>query len=121
MTMELEKGAVVHAAGPADGIPVGEGRSVQVGERRIAIFRARTGEVFALQAECPHLGGPLEDGITGSGRVTCPLHGFVFELATGQPVGNGCHALRTYPVHVTDAGEVMVTVTDPTANTLVPA
>lgn len=95
--------------GRVDAIPLGEGRAFQINEIAVAVFRSRTGQVFATQAECPHRGGPLADGIVGAGKVICPLHAYRFDLATGQPAGNDCPALKTYPVRVTHRGDLMLT------------
>lgn len=96
--------------GSVERIPVGEGRTVEVGGEAIAVFRTRAGELFAVQATCPHRGGPLADGIVGGTRVVCPLHSYAFELSTGEPLREGCPALRTYRVSVSSAGEVLLTV-----------
>lgn len=98
-----------YTLGPVAGIPLGEGRVFQIGERSVAIFRTRAGEVFATQTLCPHRAGPLADGIVGGGKVICPLHGYTFELATGRPLGGACPALQTYPVAVTVTGELVLT------------
>ncbi|HET7041902.1 MAG TPA: Rieske 2Fe-2S domain-containing protein, partial [Gemmatimonadales bacterium] len=87
---------------------LGEGRTYRVDDAVIAVFRARGERLFAVQATCPHRGGPLADGIVGDGKVVCPLHGHTFDLATGQSDRGGCPALRTYPVAVTPHGEVVV-------------
>lgn len=102
--------AIVFDAGPVAAIPLGEGRTVHVGGEEIAIFRLRTGEVYAVQASCPHRGGPLADGLVGGRRVVCPLHAFAFDLPTGEPVRNACPALRTYKVRVNAATHLLVTV-----------
>jgi nitrite reductase (NADH) small subunit len=65
-----------------DDVPPGEGRTVTMGARRIAVFRAERGW-FALDARCPHRGGPLADGIVADCSVICPLHERRFDLATG--------------------------------------
>ena len=108
--MITAEGARVHNIGPVDRIPLGEGRAVRMGAHDIAVIRSRSGEVFAVQASCPHRGGPLADGIVGGGRIVCPLHSYAFELATGEPVRNGCPALRTYRVSVSSTGEVLLSV-----------
>lgn len=106
--------------GTADRIPVGEGRQFVVGDLEIAVFRSRENKVFALQADCPHKGGPLADGLLGSGRVVCPLHGYAFEIETGRPLGHGCEALRTYPIEINHRGEMILdlerAVADPVAH-----
>jgi nitrite reductase (NADH) small subunit len=90
--------------GPIDRIPKGEGRQVVVGNRCLAVFRARTGDVYATQATCPHREGLLSEGLLGGSTVVCPMHGYRFDVATGAPVGAGntCPALQTYPVSVDD-------------------
>ena len=75
----------------------------------IAIFRTGDGEVFALMDACPHKGGPLSQGIVHGHGVTCPLHSWVIDLATGQPTGadagKGCTPV--VPVLVKD-GRVLL-------------
>lgn len=89
-------------------IPLGQGRAFVVGGEEVAVFRQRDGQVFALQARCPHRGGPLADGLVGNGLVLCPLHGWAIELATGA-----CREqrtlLRTYSVRVAN-GRIFLTV-----------
>ena len=50
----------------------------------IAIFRTAEDQVFALVDRCPHLGGPLSEGIVQGSAVACPLHGWVIGLGDGQ-------------------------------------
>lgn len=80
----------VHRVGQIAHIPQGEGRVVEVARRRLAIFHARDGRVFAAQAECPHRGGPLADGLLGGSTLTCPLHEWRFDLATGEVLNGAC-------------------------------
>jgi nitrite reductase (NADH) small subunit len=98
----------VHNVGSVDRIPLGEGRSFRIGCRDIAVFRSREGDLFATQAECPHRGGPLVDGLMGSGKVVCPLHGMTFDLTTGKPARATCEALRLYAVSLTETREVLI-------------
>jgi nitrite reductase (NADH) small subunit len=71
-----------------DDVPLGEGRVLTLGEHRIALFRTR-GAWYALDAICPHRGGPLADGIVCDRSVICPLHDRRFDLATGAPLTAG--------------------------------
>lgn len=102
--------------GPLASIPIGEGRTFILDGHLVAVFRTRNGEVFATQAECPHRGGPLADGILGAGQVICPLHARTFDLATGEARGHDCDALRTYPVAVAGTGHLLLTVPDDAAD-----
>jgi nitrite reductase (NADH) small subunit len=96
--------------GPAGQVPPGEGRTFLVGQRAIAVFRTRSGDLFATDAQCPHRGGPLADGLVGGCLVACPLHGFRFDLRTGESQGSATDALTTYPVQLSAAGELLVDV-----------
>jgi nitrite reductase (NADH) small subunit len=98
----------IESLGPVDRIPLGEGRSYRVGGETVAVFRPRSGGVYAVQADCPHKGGPLTDGLVAGARVVCPLHGFTFDLASGAPTRDGCAALRVFPVAVSAAGELQI-------------
>lgn len=96
----------LHDCGPIEQIPVGEGRNFLVDGVRIAIFRTQAGEVFATQPDCPHLAGPLADGLIGGHQLICPLHERSFDLRTGA--GPDC-SLRTYPAEVAADGRISVT------------
>lgn len=95
-------------AGPLEGIPPGEGRTFEIGGERIAIFRTRSGGIHAVQADCPHQGGPLADGLVGGSTLICPLHSWKFDLATGDALMGNC-GLRTYPVRLGDDGQIVIT------------
>lgn len=83
-----------------DDVPFGEGRSVSVGEQRIAIFYTAAG-YFAIDNDCPHEGGPLSDGLLADACVTCPLHGRRVDLRSGRVEGRD-ESVRTYPLQVVD-------------------
>jgi nitrite reductase (NADH) small subunit len=94
----------VISLGSVDEIPVGEGRAYGVEGRQIAVFRLRDGSVRAVDAVCPHRGGPLSDGLADGRVVICPLHNYTYDLFTGDEVANGGDGVRTYPARVDDAG-----------------
>lgn len=96
-----------YSLGSVARIPLGEGRNFQIGGTEIAVFHTRQG-VFATQAECPHRHGPLADGLVGGTQVTCPFHAWKFDLTTGEPLMGQC-ALQTYPVRLTDSGDIELT------------
>jgi nitrite reductase [NAD(P)H] small subunit len=86
----------VRRIGRSEDVPMLEGRSVDVGGHRIAVFR--TAEGFrAIDHACPHAGGPLADGIVAGGCVTCPLHNLRIDLSTGEST-DGTRRVRTYDV-----------------------
>lgn len=56
--------------GPVDQVRVGKGRTFVIDDRQIAVFRLRDGSLRALDAVCPHRGGPL---IAGLPRISEPF------------------------------------------------
>ena len=101
---------------PADGgvrvgslaeIPEGEGRAYVVDGQQVAVFRHRSGRVSAVQATCPHSGGPLADGQIDERVVVCPLHLFAWDLATGEST-SGQPPVRVHPCRVAEDGSVVV-------------
>ncbi|WP_193047396.1 Rieske (2Fe-2S) protein [Mycolicibacterium baixiangningiae] len=88
--------------GSLDEIPVGEGRTFTVDGDQIAVFRLRDGSLRALDAVCPHRGGPLADGLSDGQVVVCPLHGHTFDLCTGAEAAGAELSVRSYPVAAVD-------------------
>ena len=74
------------------------------------ILLVRDGDtVRAFSADCPHAGGPLEEGALCDGHIVCPWHKGTFDAATGDVLEPpALMGLDRYPVEVRD-GEVMVT------------
>ena len=69
-----------------DDIPAGTARMVEVNGKEIALFNV--GGVFhAVDNTCTHVGGPLCEGEIEGPEVTCPWHGAVFDVTTGNVLG----------------------------------
>jgi nitrite reductase/ring-hydroxylating ferredoxin subunit len=65
-------------------------------------------EWVVYSAECPHLMGPLEDAeIDHDGQITCPWHGYKFDLMTGRNCSNDSAGLPNPPV-VSVIGEELI-------------
>ena len=88
--------------GSVDEIPVGEARTFAVDGDQIAVFRLRDGSLRAIDAVCPHKGGPLADGLADDRVVVCPLHGYTFDMCTGSEAGGADMTVRSYAVSVDD-------------------
>ncbi|MEW9920612.1 Rieske 2Fe-2S domain-containing protein [Marimonas sp. MJW-29] len=80
-------------------------RQVVVLGEKICLFRARDGEVIALEDACPHRKLPLSQGRIKDDTVECGYHGLTFDCA-GRCVwapGGGripsAARVRPYPVH----------------------
>ena len=89
-------------------IPSGEGRMFNLGESEIAVFRTRFGSVYATQAFCPHLGGPLADGLTSASAVVCPLHDRTFDLVSGCGLTHEHMNIKVFKSRVDVDGNVWV-------------
>lgn len=98
------------AVGTIDAIPRLGARVVETDEGNIAVFRTATDEVYAIEDRCPHRGGPLSPGIVAGSTVTCPLHGWNIDLASGSAVAPDEGVVGTYPVRVID-GRVYLSLT----------
>jgi nitrite reductase (NADH) small subunit len=68
-------------------VPLRGARRVVIGAHPVGVFRTSDDRVFALIDRCPHKHGPLSMGIVHGARVTCPLHAWAIDLATGEPTG----------------------------------
>ena len=81
-------------------IPKLGARVIKTDTVNIAVFRTSNNEVFALKDECPHRKGPLSQGIVHDTTVTCPLHNWKINLASGEAKAPDEGCTRTYPVKV---------------------
>ncbi len=94
-------------AGSIDQFPEGQGMRLDVGNRRIALFRIGD-DIYAIGDRCSHAEASLSEGEVFDSEVECPRHGSEFDLATGHP--NSLPATKpvpTYEVEVRD-GQVFV-------------
>ena len=73
----------------------------------IALFRTATDQVFAIRDQCPHKQGPLSQGIVHGTTVTCPLHNWKIDLASGAVLGPDEGCVNTFPVKV-EQGRVLL-------------
>jgi nitrite reductase (NADH) small subunit len=82
-------------------LPPGKGRTVHVNGREFALYNW-DGEFYAVDDQCPHVGGSLGAGGCEKGEVYCPLHGWTFDLKTGSCRNNPSRPVKTYPTRVQD-------------------
>ncbi|QDT47659.1 Ferredoxin CarAc [Symmachiella dynata] len=95
----------IRVAAVAD-IPPGTAKEVFAGERILAVYHV-DGKFYALDGICPHAGGPLGEGTLQGNIVTCPWHGWQFDVTSGQHCLNDHLKHPCFPVTV-DGGEVFV-------------
>lgn len=85
--------------GHINDVPLRGARVVKTPVGCIALFRTGEAELFAASNTCPHKAGPLAEGIVHDQKVTCPLHNWVFDLNTGEALGEDAR-IDTYPVQL---------------------
>jgi nitrite reductase/ring-hydroxylating ferredoxin subunit len=89
-------GERVKVAAAADVEP-GKSICVKAGNERVAVFNI-DGEYFAMSDMCPHAGGPLSEGFVNGTQVSCPWHGWMFDLCPGDDAPKD--GVERYTVHV---------------------
>jgi nitrite reductase (NADH) small subunit len=85
------------------------GHFVKVEGRHVALFRLDDG-FHAIDNLCLHHAGPLCEGdIDAHGEVTCPWHGWSYDIRTGQLAQDPKNGVTRHDVRVVD-GDVQVRV-----------
>jgi len=79
-------------------IPEGTGKVVDLAGKKIALFNVG-GKFYAIDNTCKHRGGPLGEGTLDGTVVTCPWHGWEYDVTSGinlddEKVKVGCHAVK---------------------------
>jgi len=64
-------------------VPPGGVNLVQAGDRWYALSNV-DGDLVALDNNCPHMGGPLGRGSLNGVELTCPWHGWRWDVRTGR-------------------------------------
>jgi nitrite reductase/ring-hydroxylating ferredoxin subunit len=82
-----------------DEVAPGRFRCVEVAGQKIVLYNV-DGSFYATTATCAHQGGPLDDGLFEAGVVTCPWHGWQFDVRTGESIYDPGRGVATYPVTV---------------------
>jgi nitrite reductase (NADH) small subunit len=80
--------------------------TVAVGRQRVVIARL-SGRLFAFDAFCPHVQGPMEQAEVEGTIVSCPLHAWRFDVANGGKELHGYRGISVHDVRVAD-GDVFL-------------
>jgi len=88
----------VRAAKASDVAP-GAVHEVQVEGKAIALANL-AGKFFAINNTCLHRGGPLGEGSLQDKIVTCPWHGWEYDVTNGKLVQNPSLSVACYPTEV---------------------
>ena len=84
----------------------GESKVVDVNGEQVALFNV-DGEFFAINNTCMHRGGPLGEGFLEGDVVTCPWHGWKYNVKTGNSAMIPNQKVPAYQVKVENS-EVFV-------------
>src|SRR5437867_607544 len=87
-------------------VPPGTSKVVVVAGHLVALFNV-DGAYYALSGVCLHRGGPVGEGELDGEVVTCPWHGWQYDVRTGRNLLNPTARLSQFPVKVED-GRVLV-------------
>ena len=62
-------------------------RTVEIDGKKLAVARV-DGKVHVIESTCCHKGGPLGEGTLSGTIVSCPWHGWRFDVSTGACLNN---------------------------------
>lgn len=87
-------------------VPIAACKEVEFDGRVVALFNVN-GQIHALDGICPHAGGPLGEGQLEGTVVTCPWHGWQFDVTNGQNVRSANLKQCVYQVKI-ENGEILL-------------
>jgi len=80
-------------------IPAGTGKVVEAGGKTLAVFNC-DGAFYAIDNTCLHRGGPLGEGSLSGTSVTCPWHGWEYDVTSGACSMNTALKVQKFDVKV---------------------
>jgi 3-phenylpropionate/trans-cinnamate dioxygenase ferredoxin component len=88
-----------HRAAKTADIPAGAIREFQVNGKSVAIA-CLEGKFFAINSICLHHGGPLGEGDLEGPIVSCPWHGWQYDVTTGKLIQQPETGVECYPTEL---------------------
>jgi nitrite reductase/ring-hydroxylating ferredoxin subunit len=98
---QVRDGTVFEQLAPRDAVAPERAFVGRVGHYEVAVFDLGD-SLVAYENVCPHQGGPVGEGIVVGETVTCPWHGWCFDLRTGSLVIGSFARLRRFAVFADD-------------------
>lgn len=80
-------------------VPAGSAKTVDVKGKPVAVFNVG-GSFYAISDACAHRGGPLGEGELDGKIVTCPWHGWRYDVTTGANEMNPAIAVERYQIKI---------------------
>lgn len=88
--------------GQAEAVPMGRGATVKLKDgTEVALFNVN-GNFYAVENFCPHKGYPLADSRLYGNTVECDLHGWRFDVRSGECFTNSNCSIESYEVVIED-------------------
>ena len=84
-------------------------KQIKIDEHNMLLIQI-DGKLHLIESLCPHRGHPLSESDVRGSRLRCPLHGYEFDIDSGQllvATEEPCRSLMTYEL-VYEATEVGV-------------
>ena len=81
---------------------------VNIANREVLLVKIK-GSIYAVENECPHQGSPLNAAVVKDGYISCPRHGYRFNLSDGRCTDHPEFTLATYPVSI-EGDDILVDV-----------
>ena len=97
-----------HKIAKTSDIGEGAGKTFTIEGQTIAVFN-KGGEIFAIEDTCKHKGGSLGEGELNGDTITCPLHGWQYNITNGECLMNPQVKMKSFPVKV-ENGEISLEV-----------
>jgi len=96
-----------YRVGSVAAVLAGETGLVDVNGTELALFVADD-KIVVTQGQCPHAQGPIHQGEVEDCILTCPWHGWSFDLLSGQCNEDDSMQLKIYPIRI-DGDDILVT------------
>ncbi|TMB18303.1 MAG: Rieske 2Fe-2S domain-containing protein [Deltaproteobacteria bacterium] len=87
-------------------VPPGTGKCVEADGKQIALFNVASA-FHAIDNTCLHRGGPLGEGELEGTVVTCPWHGWQYDVTTGANLDDDTVRVARYEVKL-EGGSILV-------------
>lgn len=91
---------------PLQEVPPGAARPLRLGGVDVVLFNV-DGGIHALENACLHAGAALSGGRLCGKVVSCPAHGWRYDVTTGALLVAPEKTLKRFPVRVAD-GKILV-------------
>ena len=91
--------ATLVKVGTANDLKDGQAKVVNANGTEIALYNVK-GKYFATQNNCLHRNGPLGEGALEGETITCPWHGWQYDVKTGENQVSKAIKLQVYKVEV---------------------